>query len=124
MFDTAITAGEAHYAAKHVGKWMRRKHRLLELSQLPGRGWVEYEPYGTVLIIGVWNFPLYLTFGQLVGAIAAGNTVVLKPSEICTGLVAVDGRPGSALSGLLARSRWWRATVRLARSSSRRASTG
>ena len=37
-------------AARNVAKWTRRKHRLLELSQLPGRGWVEYEPYGTVLM--------------------------------------------------------------------------
>ncbi len=82
LADTAGTVAEARYAAKHVKKWMRRKHRLLELAQLPGRGWVEYEPYGTVLIIGAWNFPFYLTLGPLVGAIAAGNTVVLKPSEI------------------------------------------
>nr|MCH9700008.1 aldehyde dehydrogenase family protein [Actinomycetes bacterium] len=47
-----------------------------------GRGWVEYEPYGTVLIIGAWNFPFALTLGPAVGAIAAGNTVVLKPSEV------------------------------------------
>jgi aldehyde dehydrogenase (NAD+) len=82
LADSASTAGEARYAAKHVGKWMRRKYRLLELAQLPGRGWVEYEPYGTVLIIGAWNYPFYLTLGPAVGAIAAGNTVVLKPSEI------------------------------------------
>ena len=60
----------------------KRKHRLLELAQLPGRGWVEYEPYGTVLIIGAWNFPFALTLGPRSGRIAAGNTVVLKPSEI------------------------------------------
>jgi aldehyde dehydrogenase (NAD+) len=82
LADTASTAGEARYAAKHLKKWMRRKYRLLELAQLPGRGWVEYEPYGTVLIIGAWNYPFYLTLGPAVGAIAAGNTVVLKPSEI------------------------------------------
>ena len=82
LADSATTAGEARYAAKNVKKWMRRKYRLLELAQLPGRGWVEYEPYGTVLIIGAWNYPFYLTLGPLVGAIAAGNTVVLKPSEI------------------------------------------
>ena len=61
---------------------MRRKYRMLEMSQLPGRGWVEHEPYGTVLIIGAWNFPFALTLGPAVGAIAAGNTVVLKPSEV------------------------------------------
>jgi aldehyde dehydrogenase (NAD+) len=82
LADIANTAAEARYAAKHVKKWARRKHHRLELSQLPGRGWVEYEPYGTVLIIGAWNFPFVLTLGPAVAAIAAGNTVVLKPSEV------------------------------------------
>ena len=82
LADVASTASEAHDAAKNIGKWTRRKHRLLEFSQLPGRGWVEYEPYGTVLIIGAWNFPFALTLGPAVGALAAGNTVVLKPSEV------------------------------------------
>jgi aldehyde dehydrogenase (NAD+) len=82
LADIASTAGEAKDAAKNVGKWTRRRYRLLELSQLPGRGWVEYEPYGTVLIIGAWNFPFALTLGPAVGAIAAGNTMVLKPSEV------------------------------------------
>ena len=82
LADIASTTGEAAYAAKNVGKWMKRRHRLLEMSQLPGRGWVEYEPYGTVLIIGAWNFPFALTLGPAVGAIAAGNTMVLKPSEV------------------------------------------
>jgi aldehyde dehydrogenase (NAD+) len=82
LCDAATTAGEAKYAAKHVKQWMRRKYRLLELMQLPGRGWVEYEPYGVVLIIGAWNYPFYLTLGPAVGAIAAGNAMVLKPSEV------------------------------------------
>jgi aldehyde dehydrogenase (NAD+) len=80
--DVATTAGEAKYAAKRVRRWTRRRHQLLEMPQLPGRGWVEYEPYGTVLIIGAWNYPFYLTLGPAVGAIAAGNAVILKPSEI------------------------------------------
>lgn len=80
--DVATTVSEAKYAAKKVRKWTRRKYLLLEAPQLPGRGWVEYEPYGTVLIIGAWNYPFYLTLGPAVGAIAAGNAVVLKPSEI------------------------------------------
>ena len=82
LADVASTSGEDAYAAKNVGKWTKRRHRLLEMSQLPGRGWVEYEPYGTVLIIGAWNFPFALTLGPAAGAIAAGNTVVLKPSEV------------------------------------------
>jgi len=83
LADIASTAGEAKDAAKNVRKWARRRYRLLEMSQLPGRGWVEYEPYGTVLVIGAWNFPFVLTLGPAIGAIAAGNTVVLKPSEVC-----------------------------------------
>jgi aldehyde dehydrogenase (NAD+) len=82
LADVASTSSECEYAAKNVGKWMKRRHRRLEMSQLPGRGWVEYEPYGTVLIIGAWNFPFALTLGPAVGAIAAGNAVVLKPSEV------------------------------------------
>jgi aldehyde dehydrogenase (NAD+) len=92
LADIASTAGEAHDAAKNVGKWMRRKYRLLELSQLPGRGWIEYEPYGTVLIIGAWNFPFALTLGPAVGAIAAGNTVLLKPSEVAPASSALMAR--------------------------------
>ena len=80
--DIATTAGEAKYAAKRLRKWTKRRYQLLELAQLPGRGWIEYEPYGTVLIIGAWNYPFYLTLGPAVGAIAAGNTVIIKPSEI------------------------------------------
>ncbi|MCV7099572.1 aldehyde dehydrogenase family protein [Mycobacterium palustre] len=80
--DVATTAGEAKYAAKRVRRWTRRRYQLLEVPQLPGRGWIEYEPYGTVLIIGAWNYPYYLTLGPAVGAIAAGNAVILKPSEI------------------------------------------
>ncbi|MBS2064841.1 aldehyde dehydrogenase family protein, partial [Klebsiella pneumoniae] len=82
LADIATTSAEAKYAAKRVRRWMRRRYLLLEVPQLPGRGWVEYEPYGTVLIIGAWNYPFYLTLGPAVGAIAAGNAVVLKPSEI------------------------------------------
>ena len=89
LADVASTAGEATFAAKNVGKWMKRRHRLLEMSQLPGRGWVEHEPYGTVLIIGAWNFPFALTLGPAVGAIAAGNTVVLKPSEVAPASAAL-----------------------------------
>jgi aldehyde dehydrogenase (NAD+) len=92
LADTASTAAEAHDAAKNVGKWMKRKHRRLELSQLPGRGWIEYEPFGTVLIIGAWNFPFALTLGPAVGAIAAGNTVLLKPSEVSSASSALMAR--------------------------------
>ncbi len=91
LADVASTAAEAADAAKNVGKWAKRRYRRLELSQLPALGWIEYEPFGTVLVIGAWNFPFALTLGPAVGALAAGNTVVLKPSELapaCSALMA------------------------------------
>ena len=82
LADIATTVGEIKYALKKLRSWTRRRYVLLETPQLPGRGWVQYEPYGTVLIIGAWNYPFYLTLGPAIGAIAAGNAVVLKPSEL------------------------------------------
>src|ERR1700754_3333181 len=49
--DIASTKGEAAYARKHLGKWMRRRRQPLPLAQLPGRGWVQYDPLGVVLVI-------------------------------------------------------------------------
>ncbi|WP_288336911.1 aldehyde dehydrogenase family protein [uncultured Gordonia sp.] len=80
--DIASTAGEASYARKHLKKWMRKRRVRLPLNQLPGRGWVQYEPLGVVLVIGPWNYPVYLTLGPLIAAVAAGNCAVLKPSEL------------------------------------------
>jgi aldehyde dehydrogenase (NAD+) len=80
--DIASTKGEAVYARKHLKKWMRKKRESLPLAQLPGRGWVQYDPLGVVLIIGPWNYPLYLSLAPLVAAVAAGNCAVIKPSEL------------------------------------------
>ena len=90
--DVASSKGEAAYARKHVRKWMRRRRESLPLAQLPGRAWVQYDPLGVVLVIGPWNYPLYLSLAPLVAAVAAGNCAVIKPSELAP-----------ATSGLLAR---------------------
>lgn len=82
LAEIVATANEARYAARNLGRWTRRRHRLLEWTQLPGRAWIQYEPYGTVLIIGPWNVPFQLSLTPAIGAIAAGNTVVVKPSEL------------------------------------------
>lgn len=79
--EIASTRGEAAYALKHVGRWMRRRRRPIPLTQRPGAAWVQFEPLGVVLIIGPWNYPVYLTLGPLVAAVAAGNCAVIKPSE-------------------------------------------
>jgi aldehyde dehydrogenase (NAD+) len=80
--DIATTRIEVRDALRNFRKWARRERHLLPLATWPSRGFIEREPLGTVLVIGAWNFPYYLTLGPLVGAIAAGNTVVVKPSEL------------------------------------------
>jgi aldehyde dehydrogenase (NAD+) len=79
--DVASTVGEAKYAIKHLKKWMKPTKTHVPLALMPGKAAYHYEPLGTVMVIGPWNYPFYLCLGPLVGAFAAGNTVVLKPSE-------------------------------------------
>jgi aldehyde dehydrogenase (NAD+) len=73
---------EARYAARHLKRWMKPQRVPTPLSLLGSRSRIHYEPKGVVLIISPWNFPFNLTLGPLVSAIAAGNCVVLKPSEL------------------------------------------
>jgi len=79
--DIVAVVAEAKYASKHLRSWMKDTRTGLPSSQLPGKGFVRYEPLGVVLVIGTWNYPVYLTLGPLVGAVAAGNAAVIKPSE-------------------------------------------
>jgi len=72
---------EARHALSHMGKWMKVRRRSTELLFLTNSAWVEYQPKGVVGIIGTWNFPLYLTLGPLVAALAAGNRAMVKVSE-------------------------------------------
>ena len=80
--DVASTTAEAAYAHKNLRKWVKTQRLRLPLAQRPGRAWVQYDPLGVVLIIGPWNYPVYLSLAPLVGAIAAGNCAVIKPSEL------------------------------------------
>lgn len=81
LADLAPSAAEAAFARRHLGRWARSHRTLLPLSVMPGSAHYQYEPLGTVLVIGPWNYPVYLTIGPLVAALAAGNTAVVKPSE-------------------------------------------
>lgn len=82
MGDIASTKTEASFARKHLKSWMRRTRTSIPLVQRPARAWIQYEPLGVVLIIGPWNYPFYLTMAPVVAAVAAGNGVVIKPSEL------------------------------------------
>jgi len=69
-------------AIKHLPKWAKRKSARTNLVNLPAYSYIIPEPLGVCLVIGAWNYPYQLSLAPLVAAIAAGNTVVLKPSEI------------------------------------------
>jgi aldehyde dehydrogenase (NAD+) len=90
--DIASTKGEAVYARKHLKKWMRRRRESVPLAQLPARAWVQHDPLGAVLIIGPWNYPLYLSLAPLVAAVAAGNCAVITPSELAPATSALLAR--------------------------------
>ncbi|HVT05311.1 MAG TPA: aldehyde dehydrogenase family protein [Thermoanaerobaculia bacterium] len=73
---------EARHARKHLAKWMKPKRVAPTLTLLGTRSEIVPEPKGVVLIISPWNFPFNLTIGPLVSAVAAGNCVIIKPSEL------------------------------------------
>ncbi|MGB3671119.1 MAG: aldehyde dehydrogenase [Phormidesmis sp.] len=80
-FEIGVLA-ELSYVIKHLKGWMKPQKVGLPLAQLPGSAWVQPEPLGNVLIIGPWNYPFQLVISPLIGAIAAGNCAIIKPSEI------------------------------------------
>ncbi|WP_298477038.1 aldehyde dehydrogenase family protein [uncultured Maribacter sp.] len=73
--------GEIKFAIKNLKKWTKKKKVTTPLSLLGSSSYILYEPKGVCLLISPWNFPINLTFAPLVSAIAAGNTVIIKPSE-------------------------------------------
>lgn len=80
-FEIGVLA-ELSHAIKKLKRWMKPQRVGLPLAQLPGSAWIQSEPLGSVLIIGPWNYPFQLVISPLIGAIAAGNCAIIKPSEI------------------------------------------
>ena len=66
---------------KHLKNWSKTKKVRTPIHQFPSKGYIMYEPYGIVLIIGPFNYPFQLLIEPLIGVIAAGNCAILKPSE-------------------------------------------
>jgi aldehyde dehydrogenase (NAD+) len=79
--EIGMVTGEIRHALKHLSSWMREKKIRESWLAWPSSSCVRPEPMGVALIMGPWNYPLQLLLGPLVGAIAAGNCAVLKPSE-------------------------------------------
>ena len=87
--ETGLVVAECKLALKKLNSWARPRRVLTNLANLPSASLIMPEPLGVVLIVAPWNYPLELLFGPLVGAIAAGNCVVLKPSEFTPATNAV-----------------------------------
>lgn len=80
--EIGFLLGEIDHALSHLSKWMRPKRVSAPLMVQPASAKVVLEPLGVALIIAPWNYPLMLALSPLVGAIAAGDTAVVKPSEL------------------------------------------
>lgn len=89
MTEIGIVAGEIRFALRNLKRWMRPRRVPTPLFAWPARSRVRYEPLGVVLVVAPWNYPLQLTLLPLVGALAAGNCVVLKPSPGAPATAAV-----------------------------------
>ena len=86
--EIGFTLNEIDHTLKHLRGWAQPTRVKLPLHLRPGSARIVQEPLGTVLIIAPWNYPLQLLLAPLVPALAAGNTAVLKPSEVAPATAA------------------------------------
>ena len=89
MCETGLTLSEISYMLKHVRSFTKEKRVHTPLAQFHSRSYRKPSPHGVVLIMSPWNYPFLLTIEPLVDAIAAGNTVVIKPSAYSPNTSAV-----------------------------------
>ncbi|XP_053313115.1 aldehyde dehydrogenase family 3 member B1-like [Spea bombifrons] len=84
LSEITAVKNEALYAINNLQKWMEPEHVHKNMTSLLDSCFVQKEPVGVVLIVGGWSFPIQLCLIPMIGAVAAGNCVILKPSEITT----------------------------------------
>jgi len=82
LTEVFLVVNEINYALRNLRRWTRRERVKTDIVQQPARSYRVAEPLGVVLIIAPWNYPVQLSLLPLVGAIAAGNCAVIKPSEL------------------------------------------
>ena len=80
--EIGYVINEIDHTLKHLASWLRPKRVTVPMAMAPAKAWWVREPLGVVLIISPWNYPINLALAPLVGALAAGNAAVLKPSEL------------------------------------------
>ncbi len=89
MCEIGLLLSEIRYAKRHLRSWNKKRRVQTPLAQYISSSYTVRNPYGVVLIMSPWNYPLLLTLGPLVGAIAAGNCCILKPSAYAPATSAV-----------------------------------
>ncbi|WEV46062.1 aldehyde dehydrogenase family protein [Bifidobacterium sp. ESL0690] len=82
LMEIKLVLDEIAFVKPRLGRWSGRHHVAMPLLMQPARSWTIAEPKGVVLVISPWNYPLMLSLEPMVDAIAAGNCVCLKPSEL------------------------------------------
>ncbi len=82
LTDLLTSRDEAKFALDHLDRWMKPTSHPVPTVAKPAKAWTEPQPLGVVLIVSPWNYPVQLLLSPLVGALAAGNAVLLKPSEL------------------------------------------
>ena len=87
--EIAFTINEIDHTLKHLNAWTKPEKVKVPITFKPGKARLQPEPLGTVCIIAPWNYPVQLLFAPLVPALAAGNTAVLKPSEVTPSVAAL-----------------------------------
>lgn len=80
--ETGFVLEEIRYHISHLKKWAKPQRSSTPITNFPASSYTVSEPLGTVLIISPWNYPFQLLIAPLIGAISAGNTAILKPSEL------------------------------------------
>ncbi|MEZ5917978.1 MAG: aldehyde dehydrogenase family protein, partial [Parvularculaceae bacterium] len=80
--EVVVSLGAARHAKRHLDKWMRHRAVKTPLTLAPGKSRIEAQPLGVIGVISPWNYPAQLALSPLSAALAAGNRVMIKPSEL------------------------------------------
>ncbi|MFT3808064.1 coniferyl aldehyde dehydrogenase [Arenimonas sp.] len=90
--DVMVSLDEIAHARRHLRRWMRPQRRAVNWTFLPARSEIRYQPLGVVGVVAPWNYPIQLALVPLANALAAGNRVMIKPSEFTPRVSALLAR--------------------------------
>jgi len=89
LTEVSIVLNEIRYASKHLSRWVKPQKVKTPLSHFPAKSFTLLEPYGVVLVLSPWNYPFQLALAPVVGAMAAGNCIVIKSSKNSANTTAI-----------------------------------